>query len=199
MSISGVEAPTPGFVARARSRIAENRAGLAWWIMLFAAVAFVAAGLYTVVRGFDAKSDVHTQLVAEEIVTSEDAAIPNVPVTDHKTAHAQADAIQVHTLEATGGLTYAQMGRYMSAANRDDPAGTSDEAQALKDDSGNPVPNPLRQVAFQGAMLRSALLSAALAWHVADLAIGVGAFIAGVGVLALIMLALLRPSKQPTG
>ena len=43
-------------------------------------------------------------------------------------------------LEGAGGLTYAQMGRYVSAAKPDDPKGTSDEAAAEKDENGEPVP-----------------------------------------------------------
>ena len=58
-----------------------------------------------------------------------------------------AQYMRIHALEATGGLTYAQMGRFQSAANPDDPAGTSDEAAAAKDESGQPYlerrPEPL--------------------------------------------------------
>jgi len=43
-----------------------------------------------------------------------------------------AQYMRVHALEASDGLSYAQMGRFQSAANPDDPAGTSDEAAAAK-------------------------------------------------------------------
>ena len=39
-----------------------------------------------------------------------------------------AQYMRVHALEASDGLSYAQMGRFQSAAKPDDPAGTSDEA-----------------------------------------------------------------------
>ena len=54
-------------------------------------------------------------------------------------ARAFAKVMRMHTLESTGGLTYAEMGRFQSAAKPDDPAGTSDEEAALKDSSGQPV------------------------------------------------------------
>ena len=44
----------------------------------------------------------------------------------------------------TGGLTYAEMGQYQSAANPEDPKGTNDEAAAAKDANGQPVSNGAR-------------------------------------------------------
>ena len=37
-----------------------------------------------------------------------------------------------HTLSSTGGLTYAQMGRFQSADDPGDAAGTNDEAEAAR-------------------------------------------------------------------
>ena len=53
-------------------------------------------------------------------------------VTTGDQARAFALVMREHTLESTGGLTYAQMGRFVSAAKPDDPAGTSDEAAAAE-------------------------------------------------------------------
>jgi hypothetical protein len=51
--------------------------------------------------------------------------------------------MRIHALEATGGLTYAEMGRFQSAANPSDPAGTNDEAQAAKTaELGQPAAAP---------------------------------------------------------
>lgn len=137
---------------------------LAFVIALVASLGFVAAGGYTMFRGFDARDQVRAQLAAENITTPEDASIPNVPVNSAETAMAQADIIQVHTLEATGGKTYAEMDRE----------------------------DPLREVAFNGSALRTALMSAVLAFNTATLVIGIGAFIASIGALGLILLFLLR-------
>ena len=55
------------------------------------------------------------------------------PVDTGRKALAQAEIMREHTLSGTGGLTYAEMGRYQSAENPSDPAGTNDEAAAAKD------------------------------------------------------------------
>ena len=53
-------------------------------------------------------------------------------VTTGDQARAFAKIMRTHTLEATGGLTYAAMGRYQSASKPASPAGTNDEAAAAK-------------------------------------------------------------------
>jgi hypothetical protein len=129
---------------------------------------FVGAGIYTTVRGFQAKDDVREALVAQNITTPEDASIPNVLVDDAATAHSMAQIIGVHVEEATGGETYAEMGRFLTPDGGD----TSDEAAALKDEAGNPVSNPLRAVAFQASALQTSLHTSHMAFNVADLVIG---------------------------
>lgn len=141
----------------------RNRA--AWWMVFMVGLGFMAGGGYTIARGLDARDEVRAALVAEKIVTPEDASIPNAPVVDHRTAHAQADIILTHMLEATGGKTYAEL-------DRTDPA---------------------RQTAFTASALRTSLLSAALAWHTADLAAGVGVFMVAVGLVMAFGSMLLRP------
>ena len=54
-------------------------------LMIFGLV-FIAAGVYTVSRGYDARKQVRAELLAQHITTTPDAAIPNVPVQDAKTA-----------------------------------------------------------------------------------------------------------------
>jgi len=112
--------------------------------LMLIGLVFLAAGAYTVVRGIDARADVRDELEAQNIVTPEDASIPNAAVVDAATAQSMADIIGVHADEATGGRSYAELGRYLTPDGGD----TSDEAEALKDEAGNPVPNPLRNVAF---------------------------------------------------
>lgn len=152
-------------VAKVKSMTRER---VGRWFMLLAAVGFVAAGAYTVSRGFDGRSEVSAMLKAEAITTPEDASIPNVPVIDGVTARSQADIIQKHALTATKGKTYAQM-------ERTDPA---------------------RQTALTASSLRTALLSAELAWNTATFVIGVGALIAAIGALMLLGLYFFRPAKQ---
>lgn len=155
-------------------------------------VGLMAGGVFALQQSVTGRNEAKDKLEQEKIVTTEDAEIPNTPVTDHQTAHAMADVIQKHALEATGGLSYAQLGRFVNADNPDDPAGTSDESQALLDENGRPVSNPLRTVALQAVTLRSALLSSALSFHLAELGMGVGVFLIATGLFGLGLLWLIR-------
>jgi hypothetical protein len=145
-------------------------------LMIFGLV-FVAAGVYTIGRGYDARQQVRAELAAQHITTTPDSAIPNVPVTDAKTAKAMADIIGKHASEATGGKTYSEMGRFLAKDGTD----TSDESLALKDAKGQPVANPLRNVAFQASSLRTSLYTSVMAFNVADLVMGLGLMIAVLG------------------
>lgn len=147
--------------------------------LVIVGVAFLVGGVYTAVRGVDARGQVREELLAQNITTTEDAAIPNARVDDAATADAMADIIGVHALEATGGRTYAELGRFLAADGGD----TSDEAAALKDSEGTPVPNPLRNVAFQASALQTSLHTSHMALGVADLAIGLGVLISVLGLV----------------
>ena len=115
---------------------------------------FAVAGVYTTVRGFDAKDQVRDELIAQNITTPEDARIPNARVDDATTARAMGDIIGVHALEATGGKTYAEL-------DREDPA---------------------RATAFNAAALRTSLYTSVMAFNLSDLVIGLGLMIAVLGV-----------------
>ncbi|HET7237253.1 MAG TPA: hypothetical protein VFK59_12575 [Actinomycetota bacterium] len=141
-------------------------------------IVFVGAGIYTVVRGFQARDEVRDVLVAQRITTPEDASIPNQLVDDAATAHSMALIIEKHAEEATGGRTYSELGRYLTPDGGD----TSDEALALTDEAGNPVPNPLRNVAFQASTLQTSLHTSHMAFNVADLVIGLGVLFLALGV-----------------
>jgi hypothetical protein len=146
-------------------------------LMIFGLV-FAGAGAYTISRGFDARADVQAALVAQNITTPADASIPNVAVTDAGTAQSMAEIIDHHALEATGGQTYAEIGRFLTP----DGGATSDEALALMDENGQPVANPLRNVAFQATALRTSLYTSVMAFNVADLVVGIGLMIVVLGV-----------------
>jgi hypothetical protein len=156
-----------------------------WLAPIVLGVAFIAGGLYMVSEGRSAKDEVRDAIVRENIVTSEDASIPNVPVTNAATAKAQAQAIEAHTLKTTGGETYATVDRYVAA---DGVGTTSDKEQALIVD-GNPVPNPARNTAFQGAALRTSLNLAVMGFKVSDLVIGMGFFMVAIGGTFVLFLA----------
>jgi len=73
-------------------------------LLVVVGLAFLAGGIYATARGLDAKEQVRSELLAQNITTTEDATIPNARVDDAATADAMADIIGVHALEATGGL-----------------------------------------------------------------------------------------------
>lgn len=148
-------------------------------LMVIGAV-FLVGGGYTTLRGFDARDEVRDELIAQNITTPEDASIPNARVDDVATARSMANIIEEHALDSTGGLTYAEMGRFMTADG--DPAGTSDESEAVIGADGRPVANPLRNVAFQASALRTSLFSSVMALEVGNLVIGLGALLAALGV-----------------
>ena len=148
-------------------------------LLMVLGVVFLGAGAYTSFRGYDAKEQVKDELVKQNIVTPEDASMPNQRVDDPKTAQSMADIIDHHALTATNGLTYSEMGRFAVAGG--DPAGTNDEAAALKDASGKPVPNGLRNTAFQASALRTSLYTSIMAFNVGDLVMGLGLMIAVTG------------------
>ena len=67
----------------------------------------------SIVTGFNGRDRVHSDLAREQIVGTPDSSIPNQLVNTGTKAEAFAKVMRKHTLEATGGQTYSQMGRYM--------------------------------------------------------------------------------------
>ena len=115
-------------------------------------------------------------------------------------ARAFAGYMRIHALEASGGLTYAEMGRFVSAANPDDPAGTSDEAAAAKDENGQPVSNGARNIWVTETALTTALNTSFFAERVGifTVAIGGALLLTGIGFLVLMLGGALRPTPAET-
>jgi hypothetical protein len=94
-----------------------------------------------------------------------------------------------HTLSGTGGLTYAEMGRYQSADDPSDPAGTSDEAAAAKDANGEPISNSARNTWVTETALATALdmgfMSEMLS--IFSIIVGVALLLTGIGLVILAM------------
>ena len=108
-------------------------------------------------------------------------------VTTGEQARAFAKIMREHTLESTNGLTYAQMGRFQSAKNPDDPAGTSDEAAAAKDESGQPISNGARNIWVTETALTTALNMSFLAERLSifGIVVGVALLLTGFGLVIL--------------
>ena len=109
------------------------------------------------------------------------------PVDTGRKALAQAEIMREHTLSGTGGLTYAEMGRYQSAEDPSDPAGTNDEAAAAKDENGEPISNTARNTWVTETALATALdmgfMSEMLS--IFSMVVGIALFLTGVGFLIL--------------
>ncbi len=133
------------------------RRHMPWITTLFVGLTLVAAGLFFVIEGLNTRDEVKQQLVDEQITTTDDSAIPGVPVNSAATAKAQADAIKSHTLGRWG--PYSQL-------DREDPR---------------------RASTIDGVALRTALNLAVVGFGVTDLVIGAGIIIliAGVASVAL--------------
>jgi hypothetical protein len=174
---------------------------------IVAAVILVAFGITTIVMGLDGRSTVRDSIAQEQIVGSPDMtpeaiaagaeeagldvstldipsmAVADEPITTGDEARAFAGYLRIHALESTGGLVYAQMGRFVSAADPENPAGTSDEEAALKDEEGNPVPNATRNTWVTATALTTALNMSYMAERLSlfSIIIGIALVLAGLG------------------
>jgi hypothetical protein len=108
-------------------------------------------------------------------------------VTNGDQARAFALIMRDHALEASGGLTYAEMGRFVSADDPENPAGTSDEEAALKDDQGNPVANGARNTWITATSLSTALNMSYMAERLAvfGMVVGIALLLTGIGLVIL--------------
>ncbi len=160
-----------------------------------ASIVLIAFGIGAVYMGFDGRDQVRSDLAQEMIVGTEDSTIPGQKVDTGSEAQAFAAVIRKHTLEATGGKTYAQMGRYLDANGKE----TNDEAAAAKDPkTGQPVANGLRNMWINATALTTALNTAYFAESVATFAIvmGFALLLAGLGFAVLTFRALIPADKR---
>jgi hypothetical protein len=119
-------------------------------------------------------------------------------VTTGDQARAFAKVMRVHTLEATGGLTYASMGRFQSAAKPTDQAGTNDETAAAKDDNGQPIANGARNIWVTETALTTALNVSYMAERLAvfGLVVGIALLLTGIG-LVILAFAVFGREREP--
>ena len=160
-----------------------------------ASVVLIAFGIGAAVIGLNGRDRVATELAREQIVGTPDSTIPNQLVNSGSEAQAFAAVIRKHTLEATGGKTYAQMPQYITA----DGKGTSDKAAAGKDPkTGAPTSNPARQIWVTETALTTALNTAYFAESMATFvaAMGGALLLIGIGLLVLSLKVLRQPSAE---
>jgi hypothetical protein len=156
-----------------------------------------------IVGGSDMSPD-EIKAGAEEAGLPERIKFPSCNVVDEEIdtgteARCFAQYMRIHALESTGGLTYAQMGRFQSAANPEDAAGTSDEAAAAKDESGQPVSNGARNLWVTETALATALNVSYMAQQISifGIVVGIALLLTGVG-LVILAFAVFGRAKEST-
>ena len=173
---------------------------------------FGAAAIY---MGVDGRSTVRDSLKQEQITfgAADDPAVAKFAsqwadeqVKTGTQARAFAQVIHEHALEGSDGLTYSQMGRFVAADDPENPAGTSDEAAALKDEDGSPVSNSARNTWVTATALSTALNMSYMAEQMAlfGIVVGIALLLSGIGFIVLALGGALvaaasgrRWSKQP--
>jgi hypothetical protein len=165
-----------------------------------ASIVMVAFGTGSVVTGALGINEVRDNLSQEQIAfgdAAKDPAIPakysNAQVNTGAEARAFAKMMRVHALEASGGLVYAEMGRFTAKPDApksatDGNGGTSDEKYALIDETtSQPVSNGARNLWVTETALSTALNTAFFAERVAvfSIVMGVALLLTGIGFLIL--------------
>ena len=160
-----------------------------------ASIVLIAFGIGAVYMGVDGRDRVQSDLAREQIVGTPDSTIPGQLVNTGSEAQAFAATIRKHTLEATGGQTYAQMPRFVDKAGKP----TNDEkAAAVDPKTGEPVADQARTIWVTSTALQTALNTAYFAEGVATFAIvmGVALLLSGVGFLILTLRVLREPARK---
>jgi hypothetical protein len=192
-----------------------------FWEMggVIAGVLLVAFGIGAIVIGFTGRSEVRTNIQREAIVGSPDmtpsaikseaakAGLKNVDlptcsvageaITTGSEAKCFASYMRIHTLEATGGQTYAQMGRFLDSNGNQ----TSDESKAAIDPkTKRPVENLARNIWVTETALTTALNTSFFAERVAmfSIVMGFALLLTGIGFLVLAWLGVLKVRQEKT-
>jgi hypothetical protein len=180
------------------AREVERMKGRSYWEIggFLAGGVLILFGIVAIFMGVNGYTTVRDSIKDENIFFStaedQDAATDKYAsewygeqVTTGDQARAFAQIMRSHQLERTEGLTYAEMGRYTSAANPDDPKGTSDEEAALKDEEGNPVANSARNSWVTAVAITTALNTSYMAEQLSifGLVVGVALLLTGIGLV----------------
>jgi hypothetical protein len=171
---------------------------------LIAAVILIAFGAGALVMSVQGRDTVRDSLKLEQIVGSPDMTPAAIKVEAQKAgldlskltlptksvagleintgdrARTFAQYMRIHTLEATGGLTYAQMPRFAT----EDGKGTNDAAVALKDPkTGQPQDNGKRNIWVTETALTTALNTSYLAEQISlfGVVVGIALLLSGIG------------------
>jgi hypothetical protein len=192
------------------------------WGGFAAGAILVAFGIAAIVMGFTGRTTVNDSLAAEKIVGSPDmtpalieqsakeAGLTGVEIPDMavagktidtgEEARAFAGYMRIHALESTGGLTYAEMGRFVAQpgtpkAQLTPDGATSNEKYALIDPATKrPVANGARDLWVTETALSTALNVSYMAdrLSVFGIVVGIALLLSGIGFIVLAYAALHR-------
>ena len=142
--------------------------------LLFAAILTLAVGFGSMAGGIFGAWFTWDQAVAQDVVTPDDAAIPESPVRGPFTMWAQADIITHHQLDRTEGLYYSEMDREIPAVD--------ENGEAILDENGEQmmVPNEAR-----ASWIDATTLTTALSLGIVSYAWAAVAFVTGLTLLAV--------------
>ena len=182
---------------------------------VIAGVLLVLFGVGAIAIGFSGRSEVNSDVKREAIVGSPDMSpsgikaeaaqagltnislpscnVANKAITNGDQAKCFASYMRIHTLEATGGYTYSQMGRYQALANAPKSqlatGGGTDNAQYAATDpkTHQPVANGARDLWVTETALTTALNTSFFAGRVAlfSMVMGFALLLTGIGFLVL--------------
>jgi hypothetical protein len=183
-----------------------------------ASIVLIAFGVGAFALGLNGRSTVRDSLKLEKIVGSPDmtrdaiaaeakkAGLTNVvlpggdvagkPIDTGQRARWFAGYMRIHALEASGGLTYAEMPRFATA----DGKGTNDEAAAQKYPSGAPMSNSARDLWVTETALTTALNTSFMAEQLAlfGMVVGIALLLSGIGFGVLTLGGALRRRPDTT-
>ena len=133
-------------------------------------IAVIVAGVILAAAGVITWFVVQSQLADEQITVSDDAdRFAGESVDGPLTAYAEADAIEGHALEASGGLTYAEL----------------------------PQEDPNRETVMNASFLRASLFTSVVSFGVAAMAMGLGVVFVLIGVALLMLTRQLAATPAP--
>ena len=186
------------------------------WGGVAAGIVLIAFGVGAIALGVNGYSTVRSSLKLEQIVGSPDmtpaaikveaekAGLPSTiafptlavagkPINTGDRARAFAGYMRVHTLEATQGYTYAQMGRYLALPTTPkseiaSPGATNNDKYAVVDPkTQRPADNAARNIWVTSTALTTALNTSYMAERLAmfGIVVGIALLLSGIGFLIL--------------
>ena len=185
---------------------------------IVAAIVLVVFGIVSIVLGIDGRDTVTTSLERENIIVTPDKTpdaisgeakeaglkasvdlptcdVAEQPIDSGDRARCFASYMRIHALEATGGYTYSEMGRYEAKPNTPKSelapgGGTEEEKFAVVDpETGEPAENGARNVWVTETALSTALNTSYMADRLSlfGIVIGIALLLTGIGFAVLVM------------